>query len=205
MLINSQIVASKLRGFLSDHASDQMKLFELLCEWKRHCDREIRGYAVLEAMSKDDQIQALSAHLEQACNSVAGWDSLGSDNQGDLLHDAWRILAVQRGELEFKKLDQAMQDDIDFFGRTGCCMHKELNAVKGGVSAMGAAWKKLGTFAPIALQNKFEASNSSGTSLENAPRGAIKLTSLAGAVFNHRDDKKGYQATIDDFFEVYIH
>ncbi|KAF8601835.1 hypothetical protein BDV93DRAFT_445204 [Ceratobasidium sp. AG-I] len=201
VLLNSQIIAGKLRGFLSDHASDQMKLFELLCEWKRHCDCEIRGYAVLEAMSKDDQLQALSAHLEQACNNITGWDSLGSENQGTLLHDAWRILAVQRGELEFNELDQTVQDDVSFFGRTGCCMHKELNAVKGGASAMAAAWKSLGTSAPIALQNKFEASKPSYSSLDNAPRGAIKLTSLAGAIFNHRDDKKGYQVTIDNFFE----
>ncbi|KAF8593998.1 hypothetical protein BDV93DRAFT_581513 [Ceratobasidium sp. AG-I] len=191
--LNSYIFASKLRGYLSDHASDQKKLYELLFNWKQQCDRETRGLAVLSSMSTEDQLQALSMHLEQACSQTIGWGDLTLHAQGNLVHEAWCMLALTHGETEFQGLDQEAQDDIDFFGRAGCCMHKELNAVKGGAAAMAVSWQKQGHPGPILLQNKYDAAQSSHINAENAPRGAVKLTSLAGAIFNHKDDKKGYQ------------
>lgn len=197
--LNTHVFASKLRGYLSDHASDQKKLFELLSKWKQQCDRESRGLAFLTSMSPEDQLGALSSHLEQACTNTSGWSDWNLDTQSTLVHEAWRMLALTHGEAAFQSLDEQTQNDIDFFGRTGCCMHKELNAVKGGSAAMAASWKEMNHLGPILLQNKYDAAQSSQASADHAPRGAVKLTSLAGALFNHKDDKKGYQSTIDYF------
>jgi hypothetical protein len=81
-------------------------------------------------------------------------------------------------------------------------MHKDLNSVKGGTTAMTATWFKLGLNPPLTLQNKFENKSPLNSGDERTSRGATKLTSLAGAVLNHKDDKKGHHKVVNNFFEV---
>jgi hypothetical protein len=203
--ISSSTVAQKLRGVLTDHAADQKCVLELIRQWKQRCDREVRAVSVLKCMSVDEQLYALSTYLDSATGGISDWKTLPADQQSALMHDAWLVLALQMGDAEFKKLSPDMQFDVDFLAWAGCCMHKELNAVKGGVTAMGAAWLSLELKPPMALNNKFEATKTTHTTEDRSTRGAVKLASLAGALFNHKDDKKGYQSSVDYFFEVRVY
>ncbi|CAE6466943.1 unnamed protein product [Rhizoctonia solani] len=132
--ISSKMVAPKLRGMLTDHASDQKRLYELLGEWKRRCDREVRAMSKLAGMSVEEQLNMLSHHLDNAVSGVKGWRGLSPEHQSTVMHDAWFVLAAHIGEEEFQKLNPEVQFDIDFLAWTGCCMHKELNVTKGGVA-----------------------------------------------------------------------
>jgi hypothetical protein len=88
-----------------------------------------------------------------------------------------------------------------------------MNAVKGGVQAMKLFWESIGGPAPVKLMNKGNdaaASNSAPGSkaaehaLSVSEGGAVKVTSLLGALFNHKDDKKGQQDTFKLYFEEFL-
>lgn len=206
--VDSRIFGIKLRAILTDHASDQKLLVSLIRDWKTRCDRELRGEAVLRKMTKEERLDALSTHLREACSLTNGWGTLSADQQSTMTHDAWLTLAYTLGEKDFSSLIDEEKNEACFFVWTGCCMHKELNAVKGGVAAMGAAWFELKLEPPIPLRNKFESAASIGGSQADpqvkseSSRGAAKLTMLAGAIFNHKDDKKGQHHTYKYHFEV---
>ena len=202
--ISSSLVAPKLCGVLTDHAADQKRFYELLKRWKMRCDRETRALSRLGNISPEEQLKMLSKYLDDATSDMGDWRMLPLEHQSALMHDAWLTLAAQIGEAEFQKLSPDTQFGVDFLVWAGCCMHKELNTLRGGVTEMASSWKGLGLTLPIALKNKFEAAKVTKSNEDKSTRGAIKLASLAGALFNNKDDKKGYQSTIDNFFEVRI-
>ncbi|KDN39968.1 hypothetical protein RSAG8_08417, partial [Rhizoctonia solani AG-8 WAC10335] len=201
--VNEQNFAVKLSGMLTDHAADQKRLVELMHQWKTQSDWELRGQEVLNLMSIEEQTKVFSEHLEEAKKSIANWEAL-SDNQRDQLsHDAWSALALTLGEEAFSQLSGDEKESVMFFAWSGCCMHKELNSVKGGVASMQAEWENTGLKPPIELANKQEI-ELGGRTTRNSSRasgGAIKLTILAGLMFNHRDDKRGHQDTYRYWFE----
>ena len=84
-------------------------------------------------------------------------------------------------------------------------MHKDLNSVKGGNKKMIACWAGLGMQGPLQLANQDNAAVIDGiadaaetlTSAEQCAMditacGGVKAASIAGAIFNNKDDKKGY-------------
>jgi hypothetical protein len=87
-------------------------------------------------------------------------------------------------------------------------MHKELNSVKGGNAPMMEFWKKACLTGPVPLMNRDNAAAAMGgpsnarTRADNVTQaGAVKVASLAGALFNHKDDKKGHHDIFRIFFE----
>ncbi|KAJ1309800.1 hypothetical protein OPQ81_006565 [Rhizoctonia solani] len=200
--INSHMVAPKLRGVLTDHAADQKRFYELLREWKQRCDREARAVELLKTMTVEEQLCTLTDYLDNAATNVSNWRLLPSDQQAALMHDAWFALAIKTGEAEFQKLSQDAQFDVDFLAWAGCCMHKELNAVKGGVTKMALAWEANGLKRPMPLYNKFDAEKAMKGHNEKAPRGGPKLARISGDLFKNKEDKKGYQKSVDNYFET---
>ncbi|KAJ1309410.1 hypothetical protein OPQ81_006187 [Rhizoctonia solani] len=184
-----------------DHASDQKRLFQLLKQWKQNIDRNSRAVRRLKAMTVDQQLYALTSYLDNAAHTTEDWRTLPSEQQAAVMHDAWFALAAQIGNSEFQNLSPNEQLEVDFLAWAGCCMHKELNAVKGGASRMAIAWEELGLKPPITLLNKYESMGKAKGTNDHSMRGGIKVSRLAGAIFNNKDDKKGYQSTVDDFFE----
>ncbi|EIW78064.1 hypothetical protein CONPUDRAFT_75796 [Coniophora puteana RWD-64-598 SS2] len=100
--------------------------------------------------------------------------------------------------------------------RAGCCMHKDLNCVKGGNTAMMAYWEKAGVKGPIPLPNRDNAAvlrdvegdeeltEAQLRAVNVTTCGAVKTTNLAGALFNHKDDKKGLQDIHRQFMEQIV-
>ena len=71
---------------------------------------------------------------------------------------------------------------------------------------MTAWWSKAGFIGPIKLMNRdnssvaaSDSSTARNRALNVSGAGGVKLTSLAGAIFNHKDDKKGQQDSLQTF------
>ena len=131
------------------------------------------------------------------------WESINASNQHMLTH-------VPNGQMASSPLC-AQQRAANLFIWAGCCMHKELNAIKIGDTSMGEFWREENLTPPMKLMNKDNAraaASGSATAKENTEAvlqgGGTKLTSLAGAIFNHKDDKKGQGDTFRMFFEQEI-
>ncbi|KAF8233804.1 hypothetical protein L208DRAFT_1265063, partial [Tricholoma matsutake] len=57
------------------------------------------------------------------------------------------------GEKAWESLTAEEQPEVQFFIWSGCCMHKEMNSVKGGAQVMAEYWKVAGLVGPIKLMN----------------------------------------------------
>ena len=153
---------------LTDHAEDQKKLARIVEEWKRLSEREIRGEEALSVLPPNDLLPHLAVMLDNlmlAAGGSAGWDALPIERKKVLGDEALRQLRINIGELAFVQLLDVERSAIDFFVWAGCCMHKELNAMKGGNARMQAWWGSNGIEGPVLLMNK---DNAAG--LSHCPR-----------------------------------
>ncbi|KDQ11676.1 hypothetical protein BOTBODRAFT_113985 [Botryobasidium botryosum FD-172 SS1] len=191
-------------GMSTDHAEDQKKQFRLFEEWKSLCEREKRGEEALRSASLDDDVYAIlweeiERNIMEAGGDM-GWEALSADEKQKREAEAYRRACVRIGQEKIDAMTPEQRRYIELFLWGGCCMHKEMNSIKGGSARMTAFWKEHGLVGPIKLLNKDNrAAAASGDGAtksrvtEAAQGGAIKLCSLAGAVFAHKDKKKGQQ------------
>ena len=75
-------------------------------------------------MSTKEQLNVLSAQLDNAQDSVQDWRALPEDKQSIIMHNAWLALAIQLGNDKFKKMSNAV-------------MHKGSNIVLSETGACG--------------------------------------------------------------------
>lgn len=106
----------------------------------------------------------------------------------------------------YQQLPPEEKEDVDFWVYTGCVMHKDLNAAKGGAERMAKSWEKKNRVPPVSLLSKAqetaaESSSASkkGKGRHQQERGGVKLTGLLGALVKHKNPNKGHQAR----FRVY--
>ncbi|KAJ8586433.1 hypothetical protein M405DRAFT_908639, partial [Rhizopogon salebrosus TDB-379] len=195
-----------------DHAEDQKKLVRLFVDWKQECEREIRGEKALACLPPDDVIRLLLETMENAMEAAGGpqgWDMLSPDKRQVHCIEANRQLRITIGEEQFASLSSAEKETVDFFVWAGCCMHKELNAAKGGNTRMRAWWEQNGVDGPVLLMNKDNTAAASGGSSVAKERavhvstgGGQKTLDLAGSVFRHKDDKKGQHDSLHYYLEA---
>ncbi|KAF8066031.1 hypothetical protein FPV67DRAFT_1417864 [Lyophyllum atratum] len=200
-----------LKGMNTDHAEDQKKLARLLKAMKEAYERERRGEKIVESMRIEEMLPILLQASKNAVTAAGGsdaWNGLSEQEQDALNLKAYRDLCAEVGQKDYDALADADKRSVDFFVWAGCCMHKELNSVKGGNVAMMAWWGQNNVTGPVKLMNRDNAAASQLGNLVVKSRaadvsqaGGVKLTSLAGAIFKHKDDKKGQQDTLRIFFE----
>jgi len=193
----------KLTGYLSDHASDQKKVSNGLEEMHRTADHELRGQVALlsEPLSKITEV--LNVKGSEMVKKIGGyerWEVLSETEQAELGRELIRATNIHLGEEAYQRLSPEEKQRADLYVWSGCGMHKDLNAVKGGAEEMAEWWEKSGKAPPVQLTNKFMAQaialapeNEDPTSAKGLGRGAIKVASLLGALVKHRDPKKGHQ------------
>ncbi|KAF8294130.1 hypothetical protein DL93DRAFT_2122978 [Clavulina sp. PMI_390] len=212
-----QNLARKLTGYMSDHAEDQMKLTRLLEKWVHRQTLSHLGTLLLDSWPEDEYKKFCDGVSQSAGASGERGEVRETDDDSERIQrtrDAFIDAVHALGLGVYEKMESAERRELDLFVRAGCGMHKDLNAVKGGNTAMMSIWSELGA-QPIALPNKFQAartpkinaapkaSSTSGSSeLKGPERGAIKLCSLAGALFNNKDDKKGEQDSHVAYFSL---
>ncbi|KAF8592454.1 hypothetical protein K439DRAFT_1610258 [Ramaria rubella] len=163
--------AVKLTGVNTDHAADQKRLAQLLRQWKTCCEREIRGEKSLLGMAPEALLPLLFEATEQAVAAAGG-------------PAGWDALP------EAEKGTRNAQTYKGICEELGNVVFEQLTDTK----KQAIDWiMDHGVPGPIKLMNQDNAAATHG--------GAIKATSLAGAVFCHKDDKKGQQDSLKYFFE----
>jgi len=117
-----------------------------------------------------------------------------------------RDFTIQLGEKAYIELSDEEQKKLHSFIWAGCSMHKDLNSVKGGNSAMISWWTETRTPGPILLVNKdnslvFEKVSADTDILSPTEQYAsdvttcdgVKTASIAKALFNNKDDKSWFE------------
>ncbi|KIJ31792.1 hypothetical protein M422DRAFT_266547 [Sphaerobolus stellatus SS14] len=130
---DERIFPLKLNGINTEHASDQKKVARNMGDWKVTSDRSL---TVAKA----------------GCPTV--WETLSGTERAQLHKEAYREICGELGEVEFQKLPPDEKVVAGLFVWAGCCMHKELNTVKGGCSEMDKYWESNRITSPVILPNK---------------------------------------------------
>ncbi|KAH7345482.1 hypothetical protein B0J17DRAFT_563797 [Rhizoctonia solani] len=209
-------IACKLYGVNGDHASDQLKVTQLEKEWKIDSWITHLGNSKLLKLGDSESkafYESLHAAAVTKVGGVDAFSDLAPANQEDLLVSEYQKHVWALGKAEFDNTEPNLKQDMLFVVRGGCCAHKDMNATKGGATAMSAFWKANKHLSPpVKLFNKDNdatvlLSDPSGKVLEAEKRalsvtegGPIKLCNLSGHAFNHKDDKKGHQDTHAYYF-----
>ena len=154
-------------------------------------------------------VAAVVKAWDEVSSEIGGmesWESLSKERQDELLESIVHRVRVMFGEEAYEKLTPTKKHRADLFIWTGCTMHKDLNATKGGADAMAASWRE--GEAPTKLMNKYNVAAAATGSVKLEKRasddlegGTVKLTNLVGALVRHKDAKKGHQ----DIFRVFCH
>ncbi|EDR09156.1 uncharacterized protein LACBIDRAFT_326543 [Laccaria bicolor S238N-H82] len=212
--VNPRAIPAKFTGNGTDHAPDQKKVARGLRQWKVESERIVRGEREANTWTVEVLLKVVVEENQKKVSAVGGLDTFDalSPQEQDVQNKAmYERVCSHVGEKSFNAMSAAQQHAANLFIWVGCCMHKELNAIKIGDTSMGAFWKEENLTPPMKLMNKDNAraaGSGSATAKENAEAvsqgGGTKLTSLAGAIFNHKDDKKGQGDTFRMFFEQEI-
>jgi hypothetical protein len=212
--LSVELLSTYLKGLGTDHSQDQRKVERLIRSWKEHCDRFLRGRIKLAALSPSEIASVVANAGEDMIQDMGGlekWDVLSAREQQQQREKLLMGIMVGLGDEAFAQLSPAEKSSSSLFLWAGCCMHKEMNTVKYGASAMKEAWTNSGLEGPITLFNRDNAAAVREVNTAAAQRaekvsegGAVKLTSLIGALLNHKDKKKGHQDTAGCFFESYL-
>ncbi|KAJ7477635.1 hypothetical protein FB451DRAFT_1396591 [Mycena latifolia] len=163
----------KVTGWHSDHAKDQKKLFRLTI-------------AQMAPAEWAEMLFEISHEAVTAAGGITAWEKEA-----------------------FDKLTLEEKQNIDPFIWGGCCMHKSLNIFKGAVLAMQQWWGDNNLPGPLKMYNRDNAAavslgEGTGAAARAEDRtcgGAIKISSLAGAIFRHKDRKHGQQDTLWYFWD----
>jgi hypothetical protein len=210
--VDPDTMPARLTGMNADHAADQKKTGRGIGGedgWKQQADRKLRGERELNSWHQNDLlpfIMRAAARKVEAAGGMAAFNVLPLAEQDIHNKSMFVEICVEVGKDVFNALSPEEQRETDLFIWAGCCMHKELNAVKGGNTAMIVS--RVGHQGPIRLMNKDNrAAADAGNSVAKmraeavSEGGGVKLTSLAGMLFHHKDKKKGEGALFHIWFE----
>ena len=120
----------------------------------------------------------------------------------------------------FELLDAHEKHLLRLFIWAGCGCYKDLNTVQGGYIAMEKWWKEHQIEGPVLLANwdndtvleernqaisqGNEVTPAKEQALNRSTRGTIKTAQIAGAIFNHKDDKKGHYDFFHDWWKKHV-
>lgn len=211
-------IAQRLTGMNEDHASDQKKTFALVFKWKLTETKRSLGLKRLYDMSVDELIEAYFPQLLGKIEDVNRehgpdvWTKiLTADERAQHERAVQQAVALEIGEDLYTQLPPEEKVLYELFLRGGCCMHKDLNAAKGGAKGLEAFWALLKIF-PILLADKENTIVLNNTAQATANtdawvhanassgQGAAKALSLLGAICKNNDTKKGQQRVFRNFF-----
>jgi len=207
---DSRKIWRKMTGYLSDHAADQKKVFRGLETYHRECNLELLGEMAMALedpeMEESEMEQVLDEKGDEMMRSIGGpacWVELPEGERLQLAKNLIRDAEICLGERVMKRLPKELKEEMGCYW-SGCGMHKDLNAVKGGVDRMSKWWEEAGKTPPIALMNKFKAGVGSSVEAGRSERGGIKVTNLISALVKNKDPKKGQQDRFRTFSRINV-
>ncbi|EJF56359.1 hypothetical protein DICSQDRAFT_71664 [Dichomitus squalens LYAD-421 SS1] len=209
---DARLFWTKVCGMMTDHAEDQKKLAKVIHEWKLAMSRELRTERAVAQAPLPELLLALAEETNAAVARAGGadaWSQLSSEEIKTENLMIQQSVANRLGEEAYNALPDTERLVANMFIHGGCCMHKELNAFKGGNTRMMAYWATSSFAGPILLMNRDnDAAAAAGAStarkraLDISRGGGVKLAELGGSAFRHKNDKKGQQDSARYFFEV---
>ncbi|KAJ7082601.1 hypothetical protein C8R43DRAFT_909620 [Mycena crocata] len=205
-----------IKALGTDHANDQKKLARLITMWTTNARKIMVGKSYLSSLELQSYLPEILRLNDEKINNVGSmdaWNALPEEKKTALDIEVCRKLWAHFGETKWKDLSLEPRAEAEALVWCGCCMHKEMNSVKGGVQGMKLFWESIGGPAPVKLMNKAndaavkksdKASAVAENVLEASEGGAVKVTSLLGSLFNHKDDKHSQQDTFKSYFEDFL-
>lgn len=203
-------------GTHGDHAEDQKAKHRMLGEVKKENLEKALSEKELYSRTIAEQEKLFQQMEDDAIEQAGGqneWDALSEAEQDASIQSIY-VNALK--ELSLTAVQKMSEPEIKLATSwlwVGCQMHKDLNAVKGGCQSLREFWKTVGV-SPCTLANRdnapildaIEDGRIDSTAAEHAAAssggGAVKLAELAGALFNHKDDKKGHQDAFRDYVKL---
>lgn len=207
-------LAIKYHGSHEDHAKDQKATNRLLSEWKKELSLRGLGADHLLLMSQEERGALFLKEQQEMILQVGEsmWNAMNEEEKKKSNLLVIEKLTEKLGEIAFNALPEIKRHRITIWAFSGCGMHKEMNAGKGGDLGMQEEWKKHG-ISPVLLPNKdndavLQMSNRRGnepdddddlqeeSAVEKRARevseaGGSKHSKLMGNLLNNADDKKG--------------
>ncbi|KAF8804887.1 hypothetical protein BYT27DRAFT_7225149 [Phlegmacium glaucopus] len=199
----------KVTGVHSDHCAKEKKDAALLKSEKRNAVNQILGEKVMLDKKNEQLYHIIDAAEKQLMNDVGGalgWVALSLEEQAEAKARMMEAIVMHLGEQAFTLLSDDEQKFLRLFVWAVCTCHKDLNTVHGGYGTMKKWWEENDIDPPILLANRDNAAvlKEAGPrddvvtlaqerAFEMTDRGGIKATQLAGAIFNHKNDKVGHR------------
>ncbi|KZV79515.1 hypothetical protein EXIGLDRAFT_782180 [Exidia glandulosa HHB12029] len=196
-------------GVNSDHASEMKKTSEVCKEKVQRFDRITRGHDALNELPDEEYIRIgdeTYSYLIECAGGYDSWVALDTAEQEKRFSEAMDTVAYRIGLDCFNALPPWQRESIDLWVWTGCCMHKEMNIVVAGTGRMAEYWPSVGLEGPIIQPNKDNAaaialgeSAAQERALAISPSGGAVLAAGCGALVRHKEAKRGYQRTWNNF------
>ncbi|KAJ7652643.1 hypothetical protein B0H17DRAFT_869410, partial [Mycena rosella] len=209
---------SKLKAMHGDHAADGKKNHRIVGEIKKELGLLDLGARQILATAPEELklvVEAANDAKIAEAGGQAAWDELSKEEQEQASSRTAAEIKTAFGLEVYEQMTDDEQRAFDMLLWGGCCMHKELNAAKGGSEGMKAWWKAHPDIqGPTLLANRDnaatlgdmtkineETNSAQRRALNASEAGGVKTTLLAGALFNHANDKKGLQDTHVIYFQ----
>ena len=205
-------------GMNTNHANDQKKAAKLLYEWKVESWLQSLAHGKMLEFSQNEVdlfTQSVQSAVVDQCGGFLAWNALPKDDRDSCYSGIHSAHVHDLGQSIYDNLPEGDCWQINTFVWLGCMMHKDLNCVKGGCETFQTTWSTLSVHGPALLPNKSNVStlqlltsepdlSPAGDTAAGALGGrVVKLASLLGLCFNHKDDETGQQDSYHDYFQAY--
>jgi hypothetical protein len=207
-LLRTVDIFSKLAGMLTDHCAKEKKDVATLEKKKIEAMYQKLGEDIILGSENQELMPKFLDSYKQMVKDLGGqnkWNGLPEEDKKERIAKMTEGVVIDLGKDAYEMLSDSEKKTLKLFIWAGCGCHKDLNTVKAGYAEMASWWEENEIQPPVLLANRDNAavlneiSSEQGTvtpaqerAFEMTSRGAIKATQLAGAIFNHKDDKKGH-------------
>ena len=207
-LLRTVDIFAKLVGMMTDHCAKEKKDAHMLEELKMSAALQQLGEQKILDSDNQELVPKFYAKYHEVVSKSGGtgaWNALPLETQRAHLARMSEDLVIDLGKDVYEMMSDKEKRHLTYFVWAGCGCHKDLNSVWGGYIAMSKWWEEHKQTPPILLANCDNAAvladmvSDSNTitpaqerAFETTACGGIKATQLAGALFNHKDDKKGH-------------
>ena len=209
-------LAKKIKGMNGDHTSDQKKTFTLIGAWKHKLTiQDLGEQQMAKKLVSEVGELAAKAHAKKIedAGGFEAWNALSDDEKQACEALMMESIALVIGEEVYQNLLVEERFQLDLYLRFGCVLHKDMNIFKyANVAMVKCHAENTNLPKPIVLTNQDNAATLNGVSgsklteikqraMDVSGSGGVKATSIAGAIFNHKDDKKGQQDSHCIYFQ----
>ena len=197
---------AKLAGMLTDHCAKEKKDVMVLEQKKIDAMYQKLGEDVVHDSSNAELLPKFLGSYSRMIKDFGGqdkWGTLAEDEQKGRIAKMTEEIVIDLGKEAYEMLSDTEKRTLKLFIWAGCGCHKDLNTVKAGYVEMATWWEEHKITGPVLLANRDNAAVLKEVPTEEdemtpaqrrafdvTSKGGVKATTqIAGAIFNHKDDK----------------